>query len=620
MKILVSLLVFAVYSNIVSGQSLNKQSTYLDAVELARIYVEDRNTTYHDNATYKKAFEQILEKYGISRDNIDSNPFLAGYVIEHETSAAITAVNKPYVAPDTAPGIANGGDWQSLVINTLASFMAERFKDEAMHMAIDRLFSKISADDKVTVKLLFPKSFVEIEKLYNKGNGNYYTADLLYIRELVKSDLDQLPEKIGTNPTLIFTRLGNHKQFADILTISYLTLKFSKESRDLPSIITLLSEKKYQSADLKKALQLADMIAFGMRDVQGRGDLWINPGKLDPADIGNLNPMVRFFYGLIYQQMQDAASKLSLSTLSGYLNVADTRQLAQKIAEMISFVNKCNEAYSYLKGKDFTIKTTEDALLQVRSTLGIFKSVLINPSYGQIFHIDAKAMEVFENVIEVNELFMKKDYQRALPVLLSYWSPYLPDGLNAGYNRSVAFLSQFATVTTHEDMTNMFNSYALPIGSSSIKRFSSFNVSLNGYVGFNGGWETAYGTLGKQTKKNFGLTAPVGVSLTFGGAFTALVSVIDLGSIVNVRLKNDTTYYSDLKLEQFFAPGIGAFYNFKRLPLSIGIQYSYIPNLRSIKYEIDKTVVSESNRSVSRVNFSVLFDIPFLTLYHNKRN
>lgn len=70
------------------------------------------------------------------------------------------------------------------------------------------------------------------------------------------------------------------------------------------------------------------------------------------------------------------------------------------------------------------------------------------------------------------------------------------------------------------------------------------------------------------------------------------------------------------KLSSILSPELGVYYNFKKIPVTTGLHYSYIPNLRTIQYEKGQAIVTETNRSVSRFNFSVLVDIPFFTLFN----
>ena len=105
--------------------------------------------------------------------------------------------------------------------------------------------------------------------------------------------------------------------------------------------------------------------------------------------------------------------------------------------------------------------------------------------------------------------------------------------------------------------------------------------------------------------------------MTFAnGYLTFFASIIDLGSVVNQRLNNDTTSYVDLRFEHFFTPGGSILFNFKNTPISLGVGVSYIPNLRTIKYSDGTADVGESGLSVIRINASLLIDIPFFTIYN----
>ena len=187
------------------------------------------------------------------------------------------------------------------------------------------------------------------------------------------------------------------------------------------------------------------------------------------------------------------------------------------------------------------------------------------------------------------------------------------------FMRIITFFSQLATIESSDDMENLLNAYALPIGSSSIKRQSSCDISINGYVGLSVGYERTIGNQNNIENKNIGLSAPIGLAITLNGCLTFFASFIDIGSIVNQSFGNNTTYYTNFRFEQFFTPGIGMFFNFSTLPITIGFHYNYIPNLRTIKFENGNANITESNLSVSRFNLVIHIDIPLFTIY-NKHN
>jgi hypothetical protein len=184
------------------------------------------------------------------------------------------------------------------------------------------------------------------------------------------------------------------------------------------------------------------------------------------------------------------------------------------------------------------------------------------------------------------------------------------------------FLSDLSSVKNEDDVKNLLEAYALPIGSASIKRGSSFNVSINGYVGFTLGHEIfsntkKYSRINKKESviNNLGLTAPIGISVTGWGFLTGFVSFIDIGSLVSKRLFNDSIVNANLKFEHFFAPGVSIILNFLKLPFSISIfSFYYIPNYRKFNLQNGNEI------SVMRFNASILVDIPFFTLQNKPRS
>ncbi len=132
-----------------------------------------------------------------------------------------------------------------------------------------------------------------------------------------------------------------------------------------------------------------------------------------------------------------------------------------------------------------------------------------------------------------------------------------------------------------------------------------------------GGAESVIGSQVELASPNIGLAAPIGLSCTFDRRWTVFGSLIDLGTLVNQRLNNDNTSYSNLKFQHFFAPGLGLYYNIPKLsPITIGIHTNYIPSLKSIQYSNGTANVIESDRNVIRTNLSILIDIPFFTIHN----
>lgn len=170
----------------------------------------------------------------------------------------------------------------------------------------------------------------------------------------------------------------------------------------------------------------------------------------------------------------------------------------------------------------------------------------------------------------------------------------------------------------------------LPVGSSSIKKITSCNVSVQSYLGAY--WSTSNGSTSSQSawSDKFGVTAPIGISFTpgflswqKGGSLSLFASLIDLGAIVDYKLKKDSTINNagattsvvsknySVKLGQIFSPGISLVYGFAwNLPLAVGFGGQYGPGLSKIDAGNNIVITNPS----WRWNLFLAVDIPFFTL------
>jgi hypothetical protein len=630
------------YNSNLFGQVYNKQNTYLDALELANIrnsIPKNNKDTIYTITSFADAFRRIVRKYGNDSELL-KNPFLKDYLLgiyPPDTSVKFAEkviggdgqigkkIYKPigYFSENFASTSLTSANWQASAINGMTNFMVGRFKQEMLQIALDQIFKQIKTkEDSVLVKSIFPKTFKQIGALYGSGSSSYYTADLLLLRQTVQIDIEQLPKNIITNPETIFPKLKNEPKIKDLLALGNYIVEYSQQGQSLDRLFSILANETYSSdSTVYKIINVADLISQALLNKEGSKDIWVNPANILPTTAISLkNLEIRYFYGILYQQL------IQIPEFKKYLESQDSNEIsliAAKLQDLVRFVNKLNSVYNYIKSKEFNLKSPEEIVTYIKDinqTISIFTTTLKKiPEINNHYMLNDNLLDISARYITIAAALIKQDYQKVIPSLVIEFGDYMID-MNGKSSRTISFLSQLATIESADDMEALLNSYALPIGSSSIKRHSSFNISVNSYVGLTGGWERAYGTEKNQTKGNIGLSAPIGISATFrNGYLTPFVSLIDLGSVVNQRLNNDTTSYSNLKFEHFFTPGLGLFVNFPKLPISAGVHFNYIPNLRTIKYESGNATITESNRSVTRINFSILVDIPFFTLFNKEK-
>ncbi|MEJ2905159.1 hypothetical protein WAE58_22125 [Pedobacter panaciterrae] len=200
-----------------------------------------------------------------------------------------------------------------------------------------------------------------------------------------------------------------------------------------------------------------------------------------------------------------------------------------------------------------------------------------------------------------------------------------------------AFMANMIEAKNSEEVAEAIESVALPVGSASIKRKSSFNVSLNAYCGLFLGNEIIKGLDDHhplEKVNSFGLAAPIGITLSRGNSFfpwpfcffdkgnsgcssSLFVSLVDLGAVAAFRFEDSKTeQVPSIQLKDILSPGIFWSLGLPKAPISINFGVQMGPNLRKV------TVVNNeySGNTYTRYSMSICVDIPLLNLYTKSKN
>ena len=196
-----------------TGQIYNKQNTYIDALQLMNIKIKGNDVFSTDYQLLQKDFYEILKRYGIDESNVDSNIFLRGLAITAKDAAVSNLTDDSYadamvsyeytsyLKDKLQPVTLSSSNWQAAAINGLSSYMAGRFKQESLHMAINQLIKRIQSDDTVIVRSIFPGTYRQIHLIDSSGSSSYYTSDLILLRQIAQIDLKELPRNLLINST-----------------------------------------------------------------------------------------------------------------------------------------------------------------------------------------------------------------------------------------------------------------------------------------------------------------------------------------------------------------------------------------------------------------------------------
>lgn len=630
--ILKLLLFFFIFQS-VSAQFKN---SYVDALKKKRldsiVSLQDnikKNTYSIDVESINDRYAYFFENYNLIKDslggaipkNIDLTKYNSIKSL-HNLKFNFNIVEKlnndsDVIVKEGTP--ASFSSIESLAVNALSTFIAGRLKQEALHFAIHGYFKKIidpktdaEKNEAKIVGAFFPSLTNQIKQLYNDGNSSYYSADLVYLSQIAKNDLNNIPSSLTNNVSILLPKASNPVK--DVLLIGTSILKDSKNETPLNEIISNLYSNKYNDDAIKDAVNLLVIISESLRNEEEKSELWINPKtKLDPTKIDS-NPLIKDTYAFLYSQLIEIPKVKKYIEQDGTaLNVT-----AKRIYNLLDVVTDLNGVYNGIKAKNFKLSTIEEKISYIKDINSSVTSFINKINTLNIFKIDASCLSKSESYLTILESFLNKDYTAGLTQLTIAFSDSISDTVK--YSRLLNFTSQLATVKNSEEMEKMLNGFAAPIGSSSVKRTSAFSISLNSYAGLNFGYEKILSSTSNGVNGNyFGVTAPIGFAfsglLSKTGTWSVIVSALDLGSLVNTRINNDTTTYANLKFEHFFTPGFGIAYNFKGSPVTLGLFGNYISNLKDINYSDGVATITATNKDVFRMNISLLIDIPLLSIY-----
>lgn len=190
-----------------------------------------------------------------------------------------------------------------------------------------------------------------------------------------------------------------------------------------------------------------------------------------------------------------------------------------------------------------------------------------------------------------------------------------------------SFIASVATAKNSDEVERAIEAAALPVGSSRIKRVSDFNVALNSYAGLFYGVERINDLDSGKWKPNvYGVTAPIGVSISWGHRFLVFpskkewstsiyISLIDLGAVAAFRFTDDSTsQVPTIKFENIFSPGAFLSLGIPKTPLSFNIGAQMGPNLRKVNADASKGN-DFSDKIYWRFSTSIVVDIPIVNFY-----
>lgn len=647
-----------------------------------------------------KELQVFFKKYSLLRANntLDSgafaaNPFLDQFYPEGGLAGlgSFGGLNAPaFVSSISGLNVTNFADG-------LAKFLVERTKQELTTTFFQRFHDEL---EKVKqLQILFPASYGALRAI-DKQIYNYAAyIDLLresfqkdlalmlpHVRQLINDEsMAQLFTKypairvILSDALFIVDELNNSRHPGEAIH-TYVTVEADSAS--------CASIHKY----LYPSLKILDLFSESLRSRQA-DQYWVSRDSLQL--LFKDETMIKVYMGLIYQKItQDQIffDNTSLTTIFSEFDESVT-ELDRKIRPYLTgMIEKGKIVDQHFRGIKQIQEAENDTPYQ--EYYGLYNASLnflehltqgpevfaLNPlnrydaqitkyfaaarGMGNIY-VDITEKQYASAVVELGSLYellitpqakaeledvinkIKNEADGAKKQLLELQRQALESMQKAGIDivKYGGFMAAMAKAENSDQVQEAIEAVALPAGSARIKRLSSFNVALNGYVGLYLGNEKI-NKIDTEFKSTFGLSAPVGISISrghslffirsggkdwFNGFSSSLfISIIDIGALAsfrftetNVPVAGDTTTATvyqvpEIQLKDIISPGAFVSIGIPKSPISLNMGVQIGPNLRKVSIADDPSagVVNEySERMYTRWSVGLVVDIPILNFY-----
>jgi hypothetical protein len=628
------------------GLQVFAQSAYQDAFELADIYrrygnsfkpltrTDAADTTLLDLGRFLDILYRHYDTiWGPTQtptaNNIISayreNPFFENYKlpvgvndVASETAMEMAAesaiANKSAIG---ALGAAAPGVSVAVLADGVAKFLVKRTKEELTVAFFENFREALAGNEEL--EILFPATRMILlgigDQIYN------FNAYIDSMREAFISDLKRLHtnlEELLTNPKL--------QVLKDSVPIYYVAALFKAtemlvDKASLKEIIAYLGRdaafQNIASPDepkaitkVKSAMRLLYLIS---ESVEGDGfdnRLWVAPVQFRNMLKDRL--VLDFYLGLVYEKTKN--------TSIGNQKVADTFNPANA-DEFLMTLNAFIELGEDLHGVTQRIETGEyqknDSLLYYEYFDYVQVALDLIGTTGKFVSVVDPGDEEFQDKMEQVTFVLGRVSSIALDVRRKHYANaivhagllanelILPEkDISCPLLRYGAFMAAISESRNSDDVASVMETFALPRGSSYIKKHYPFNLSIGSYVGFNAGVETLNKLDGKdKSGLNTGIGAPIGVAFSWGGksdaghspgSYTFYLSVVDIGAFTAFRFTNNDAVNDlpSLNFSNLFAPGAAFIYGLPKFPGSVGLFTQRGPSLRKVTgdgYDIDET-------------------------------
>ncbi|MBS1600988.1 MAG: hypothetical protein JST75_22435 [Bacteroidetes bacterium] len=652
------------------------QIAYYDALKLANMLDASKHFPLIKKDSVSFILRQYLSKDIATPGDFKKNPFIVPYM---NLAMTFSEGNGNDKGVSLLPGAIGNLDVTSIA-DGFARFIVERTKQELQAAFFDKFIKLIKEPQYKDVRTLFPATYGVVLTLpamvYN------YEKYIQSLRDAFGKDMETILPHIED-----VLQNGNYKDFFNqhraLKSVCLTALYYAHGLQQGEHIGKLIEEytptdnkyifdKKNPDTIRVNAIRFIQEVSKSFKTVVPGNEYWVPADSIQQLLNSSNADALNIYFGLLYQKVIDIrVCDTDPATTYGKVmaTIADNVHKLKDLIETIS--GQIDNAQSQLKSfleKQKKDRTITDYIGYFNGATRLIESFKENQFTKSIISFLPPAAQAdielywtkYTHVIDATNSLLsiytsvkEKNYSVAISnVRVLYDMRFTPDSAdNADTGKKVqdvidflldkgAFIASVAQAKTSQEVYDAINMVAMPTGSARVKRLSKFNVAVNGYCGLFVGYEQIQGVDKKFKLNGYGLTAPIGLSISrghsiffigtgpkgwkeskYGWSTSLFISLIDLGAVAAFRFKDDTTaQVPTIQLKNIFSPGAFISIGIPKCPVSLNFGAQFGPNLRKI--DNNSTVLASQdndNKIYIRYSFSVVVDIPLFNLATSTR-
>lgn len=549
-------------------------------------------------------------------------------------------------------------------MNTLAEGLAGFYIDRVNEEINDAFFIHLqeALSKYPELRILFPNTLTSLDKI----KVTSYQQSLNVIKAAYQADLKELLHNISGLATLQkYQQLVNNHPPLTLLFATCNLLDMLQQKKSPADILYTLGTAPYVQLPLIKNKNTNDyasviglaaaisnaFININLSDPRAISYQWVSNEAI--SSIINNKEQYKLFMGLlclnikhihigninIYKTLTDStvASKICAvpTVANNFVNLINT--LKSTILTLNSANGVSSKTALYI---DMAVEFTGTAkylinLLPVEArTTATSRIEAINNYYIPLLYQTNRVVEQLENKAYSAAIFQADtlviQIQEAVTSAISESKGSIRDSLknlqtvlqeaHECYLKYGPFIAAVAEAQNANDVKNAISAFALPVGSSRLKKEHRFSWGLNSYVGLYYSWNSNH-TGNNLPRNERGITAPLGIAANWKlpnrlGSISAYGGIIDIGAIFSYKVNTDNSVQSQIEFGQLLSPSLGLVYGLfmakkYNIPISIGYNYQWGPRLKNI----DKSGNSVLSALTTRHNLFIAIDIPLLNFH-----